>query len=358
LKIDGDLGSNPLKGSVGVQVVHSRQSSTGSFSNFSVVGGQPVVTVAPVSGSTSYTNVLPSIALSLEAGDKMFVKLGAARTIVRARLDQLRINSEFSANLSRLGSTDPANAVFSSNGGNINLRPYMSDNFDISLEKYFAKSGYIAISAYYKHLTNYVNSNDSFIADFAPASSVFLTPAQRAAVGTTLGKVSGPSNNGRGSLTGVEASLSLPFSNLSEGLSGLGFFGSLSYTDSKVLLGANVKPITLPGLSDWVGNAELYYEKHGFQVRASYRFRSSFLGEVAGLSANPDFRKAKSEGILDAQIGYEFQPGSALAGLSILLQAKNLTDRPFITYANDDPKQVIDYQRYGRDYYLGLSYKF
>ena len=50
--------------------------------------------------------------------------------------------------------------------------------------------------------------------------------------------------------------------------------------------------------------------------------------------------------------------GSKLAGLSILLQAKNLTDRPFITYQNNDPRQVIDYQRYGRDYYIGLAYKF
>jgi iron complex outermembrane receptor protein len=91
--------------------------------------------------------------------------------------------------------------------------------------------------------------------------------------------------------------------------------------------------------------------------RANYRFRSTFLAEVAGLSANPTYRTAKSEGILDAQIGYEFQPGSRFAGLAVMFQAKNLTDRPFITYQNNDPRQVIDYQRYGRDFYLTLSYK-
>ena len=82
-----------------------------------------------------------------------------------------------------------------------------------------------------------------------------------------------------------------------------------------------------------------------------------FLGEVAGLSAAPTYREAKAEGILDAQIGYDFNSGP-LKGLSILAQAKNLTDRPFVTYQNNDPRQVIDYQRYGRDYYLGLAYKF
>src|SRR3546814_588519 len=77
----------------------------------------------------------------------------------------------------------------------------------------------------------------------------------------------------------------------------------------------------------------------------------------AGLSANPTYRTARAEGILDAQIGYEFQSGP-LKGLSILAQGKNLTDRPFITYQNGDSRQVIDYQRYGRDYYIGVSYKF
>jgi iron complex outermembrane receptor protein len=44
--------------------------------------------------------------------------------------------------------------------------------------------------------------------------------------------------------------------------------------------------------------------------------------------------------------------------LSIQLQAKNITDRPFVTYDNNDPRLVRDYQRYGRDFYLGVSYKF
>jgi iron complex outermembrane recepter protein len=357
LKIDGDAGGKPLKGSVGVQVVHSKQSSSGSFSRFA--GG--VVTVVPTTGGESYTNILPSAALSLEIADKTFIKWGASRTMVRARLDQLRINSEFGFDPTRLAVRDPANSAFSSNGGNINLRPYKSDNFDLSLEKYFAKSGYVSVSAYYKSLKDYVNANDSFIFDFSDAVST-LSPADRAGLGTPLGLVSGPTNNGKGDLQGIEGTLSLPFENLSESLSGFGFFGSMSYTDSNIKLrntkSGNVNAITLPGLSKWVGNAEVYFEKAGFQSKISYRYRSSFLGEVAGLSANPDFRKARSEAILDAQIGYEFQPGSALAGLSVLLQAKNLTDRPFVTYGNNDPRQVIDYQRYGRDYYIGLSYKF
>ena len=145
----------------------------------------------------------------------------------------------------------------------------------------------------------------------------------------------------------------------SSALDGFGFFGSISYTESAIKLASNPSnAITIPGLSKWVGTAEGYYEKNGFQARVSYRFRSSFLAEIAGLSANPEYRTSKAEAILDAQIGYEFQEGSALEGLSIQLQAKNITDRPFVTYENGDPRLVRDYQRYGRDFYLGVSYKF
>ena len=353
LKIDGTLGGKNLAGSIGTQVVHTKQSSDGSISNFS----NGAVQVYPATGKASYTYVLPSAALSLELLDNLFVKIGASQSMVRARLDQLRINQEYSIDLTRLGSTIPGQSIFSSNGGNIGLRPYLSTNVDLSIEKYFANSGYISVAGYFKKLSNFVDPRDNYLFDFS-AAVVGLSPAQQAAVGTTIGTVSAPSNRGQGDLLGVEGTLSLPFSNLSEALDGFGFFGSASYTDSTIKLASNPgQAITIPGLSDFVANASLYFEKSGFQIRGSYRYRSKFLAEIAGLSANPEFRTARSEAIVDAQIGYEFQ-GGPLKGLSLMLQGKNLTDRPFITYQNDDPRQVREYQRYGRDYYLAVSYKF
>ncbi|RJT25326.1 TonB-dependent receptor [Chakrabartia godavariana] len=360
LKLDGDVGSKPVSGSIGLQVVHTNQKSAGTISAFQDTNndGVPEVVVAPAAGKTSYTNWLPSASLSVELIDGGFVKMGASHTMVRPRLDQERINQELSFNFSKLGSTTPGDSFFSSSGGNFRLRPYESTNIDLSLEKYFAKGGYIALSGYYKSLTEFVDSRNATLFDFSPVLAA-LPAALRAQVGTPIGAASQPANNGKGYIFGQEASLSLPFANLSDSLDGLGFFGSISHTNSSVKLGSNpTQAITVPGLSKYVGTAEAYFEKAGFQARVSYRYRSKFLGEVAGLSANPDFRQAKAESIVDAQIGYEFQEGTALQGLSILLQAKNLTDRPFITYANNDPRQVIDYQRYGRDYYLSLSYKF
>ncbi len=358
LIIDGELGGKKLKGSLGLQVIRTRQASTGTISSFDPATF--TVTVLPASGSSTYTNFLPSASMSVELIPAGYVKLGASQTMVRPRLDQERINQEFTVSPGNIGNPANLNSPFSSSGGNINLRPYQSTNIDASFEKYFTGGGYIALAGYFKHLTKFVDPSNGLPFDFTAALGQ-LSPAQRAIVvanGWTTGISTSPDNTGRGYLVGMEATLSLPFKTISSALDGFGFFGSGSYSESSIKLKSNpAQAITLPGLSKYVASGELYYEKHGIQLRASYRYRSSFLGEVAGLSAAPTYRQVVSEGILDAQIGYEFQAGP-LKGLAILAQAKNLTDRPFITYQNDDRRQVIDYQRYGRDYYLGLTYKF
>ncbi|MEI6643830.1 MAG: TonB-dependent receptor [Novosphingobium sp.] len=356
LKLDGDVGGKKLTGSIGVQAVHTDQSSTGSISNFDSATG--TVLVVPATGGDKYWRVLPSANFALEVANATYVKLAGSLSMVRPRLDQERVNQELNFNFQNIGSNDPTRPFFQSNGGNAQLRPYRATNVDVSVEHYFPKGGYVSLAGYYKKLTDFVNPQRNLPFDFATVAAS-LPAVIRNQLKTTVGVVSQPLNDGGGSLKGAEFTLSLPFSLLTPSLDGFGFYGSGSYTDSTIRLNSDpTNPITLPGLSDWVGNASVYYEKHGLQLRASYRYRAKFLAEVAGLSANPTYRTAKAEGILDAQIGYDFQPGSALEGLSILFQARNLTDRPFITYQNNDTRQVIDYQRYGRDFYIGLSYKF
>ena len=281
--------------------------------------------------------------------------------MVRPRLDQERNTQAVSIDLSKIGlGGQPQNSPFSSNGGNYRLRPYQSTNIDISFEKYLGNSGgYLALTGFFKHLTDFVDPNNSVLYDFSPLLAA-LTPAQRAIVvaqNAQIGLVSSPKNTGRGDILGVEATASLPFTVFSQALDGFGIFASGTYVDSEIRYANNVTPITLPGQSKWVATGTAYFEKNGFQARATYRWRDSFLAELAGLSANPEYRMGRSEGVLDAQIGYEFRSGP-LTGLSILAQAKNLTDQPFVTTEASDPRLVREYQRYGRDYYIGITYKF
>lgn len=358
--LNGDVGTVPLTGNFGLQVVYTDQSSDG----LAVAATAPgTLSIVPVTDGDKYTKLLPNLNLIFNLSDSLKLRFGAARALARARLDQLSASENLSFNLTALANTNPlgqGGTAFGLNSGNPRLRPYISNQVDLSLEKYFGGAGYVSLAVYYKDLQDFVNSGDAFVQDFTSAADVFLTPAQRAALGTTQGLNRSPSNNGEGRIRGFEASVSIPLSQVSKRLDGFGFLTSGSFTDSRVTLTSTTDPtssttITVPGLSKWVVNSTVYYEKNGFEARVSHRFRTGFLGEVAAISATRTFRTTRGESIIDAQIGYSFH--GALQGLRLTAQGLNLTDEPFETTSGDD-RQLIDSQSFGRTYLIGASYSF
>ena len=168
------------------------------------------------------------------------------------------------------------------------------------------------------------------------------------------GLVSIPQNQGGGSIYGWEVAGALDFGMFTPMLNGFGLIGSASFTKSDV--NVDGQEITLPGLSEDVYNLTAYYENDRISVRASARNRSEFLGEVSGFGAGREFRTVSEETVIDGQASYFF--GGDLTGLSLLFQVYNLTDEAFTTFANDDDRQIIDYQRYGRTYLIGASYSW
>lgn len=355
--LDAELGAIPMTGNIGLQVVRTDQSSDG----FNSPGGINAVRT-PVTDGDKYTHFLPSLSLNFEVADNAKLRFGAARTLARPRMDQLNASSNATIATQPTGAL---NSLFSASGGNPKLRPYIADSVDVSFEKYFAGGkGYIAVAGYYKWLKDFVNPNAvSVVRDFAYLLPT-LSPEQRAIAEatTTLGFVSGPDNTAKGSIRGIEASAALPFEIISPALSGFGFQTSVAFTDSKLTVFDTVSDTSfnsdVPGLSKWVVNSTVFYENSGFEARLSHRYRTSYLAEFIGISATRQFRQTYSESIFDAQVGYRFQEGSALDGLSLTVQALNLTDEPFVSYQSGDRDQVIDYEKYGRTYLVGASYRF
>src|SRR5258705_2799950 len=89
------------------------------------------------------------------------------------------------------------------------------------------------------------------------------------------------------------------------------------------------------------------------------RYRSSFQGDFVLFSGGLDRQFVLAETIFDAQVGYDFQPSSALAGLSVFVQGQNLTDERQATIAlAGEPDSWLKYQTYGRRFLLGATYKF
>ncbi|MFA6230013.1 MAG: TonB-dependent receptor [Rhodanobacter sp.] len=377
--LDTQLGNVTLRGNFGMQVARTHQTSTGErvVPGSSVTGGQTAL--IPVAGGTTYTRYLPSFNLIFGVTPNDDIRVSAARTMARPRMDQMNASQSISGNITYLTSTDPNRSFFSSNGGNAKLLPTMANNYNVSYEHYFSGDasgfqcnsadskqsdlcrggggGYFAVSGYFFELSDFINPNSAYLYDFSAFIPSYLNAAQQAQLGTPLGIVNGPTNDGHGYVKGAQVTLNLPASLISPALNGFGTILTANRIKSSLVYAGNSNPITVPGLAKRGAKATLYYQHSGFEARISDDYTSSFLGEVSGISASRIEQTLKGGSTYDAQISYTFDSG-ALNGLTLIAQGSNLGNKKFITFQNNDPRQVLIWEQYGRRYEVGVSYKF
>ncbi len=343
--INTEIAGFSLTGNAGVRVLHTKQHSEGAAAQ-SVDG---YIVAQPTSDTYSYNHVLPSLNLNLKIDDAQTVRFGAAKTLSRANLDDM--NASVTVDYSE--TPDSNGNYWSVSGGNPGLKPKEAIGIDLSYENYFSAEGYVSVAVFWKDLTNWVfDGSYELDMDGIADPETGEVPANSTASG------SGKQNGDAGTLTGYEVALSLPFNVFADALDGFGIIASYTGVTSDIQ-DLNGNDYELPGLSDSIVNFTGYYEKNGLQLRASMRKRGDFKGDVYGLGYDTTQVNIVGETIWDAQIGYDFGEAgfTSLEGLSIFLQAQNLTEEPFTSLSGDNALQVRDYQDYGRNYLLGFSYK-
>ncbi|AOS44049.1 catecholate siderophore receptor CirA [Lacunisphaera limnophila] len=353
LNIDSKMGNVPVGGDLGIRLIHTDQSSKGYSANGA--------NLTRVSDGDKYWTVAPNLNLSFLAAERTYVRFGLSRQIARPRMFDLRASRTWGYNPANAAAPTLQNSPWSGGGGNSKLRPWESDSLDLSIERYFKDNrGYFAVAGFVKKLQNYIYEQRS-VADFTgyPVLSG-PEPVLR------QGIVSQPVNGQGGSIKGLEVTLNLSSEMFSD-IKGFGVTMNGAYTDSSIApWGPGNGTAPIQGLSRKVANMTVYYETGGFSARVSDRYRSenrqyitTFGVPNPGGDVNPNggFSVAQPENIIDAQVSYSFNKG-ALKGLTVLATAYNLNNEPLITYDNDDPRRVINYQYYGASYSLGASYKF
>lgn len=344
--IDTDFDGMPLRGNVGFQQVYIDQSSEG-YSTFS---GNPAG--SPTHDGVTYSVFLPSLNLALEVKPEIILRFGAARQMARPRMDQLKAGMDVGIN---------AENLWSAGGGNPRLRPWLANALDISLEKYFSTDagnrGYFGAAWFYKDLQSYIYNQDVEF-DFAGFPLPPQTPGQVNYPTTTVGKINQPLNGEGGSIHGMEFTASVPLDLFWGPLNGFGIVATYSDTTSSIQPNGPGTSEPLSGLSKYVSNATLYYERGGFSARYSRRTRSAFRGETRGFGADLQTISIAAEVVQDAQVNYTFKDG-ALQGLSLYLQVSNIGDEPFAAYNDGDPANRPErFFEYGRTTLAGFSYKF
>jgi iron complex outermembrane receptor protein len=326
-------------GSLGVQVVHVRQTGNGLYVDANGNG-------TPYSDGASYTDVLPALMMVGDLGAGTKLRIGVARAVARPN------NYDMRGGITA-GVCD--DLLWSGDGGNPRLKPWLSTDFDLSLEHYFAAGSYFAVALFDKQINRGIITKDIAF-DFTGFNNpTTFVPS------SSLGTLSTPTNISGGWVRGAEFSLTVDAKTLLPALEGFGFSGSWSITDSNLpgtnadgTINLNTK---LEGLSHDVGSATIYYEKSGFQFRVGERYRSGFTA-----TRHNAFRfvmdTIRPEFITDVQAGYTIQHG-ALKGLGALVEVNNLFDEPYVVTQTAEGQTVLkEYHQFGRQYLFGLSYKF
>jgi iron complex outermembrane receptor protein len=147
--------------------------------------------------------------------------------------------------------------------------------------------------------------------------------------------------------------------------SGFGLLLNYTYVKSDInyfLTATGTSTITAPllNLSKQAYNATLYFERGGFEARASVNRRNSYLTAIPGSGNAPtnsppivvDANGVPATTYVDFSMSYNF--GSHM---TVSLEGINLTDE-FETTFQDTAVQRFQFDRHaGRQYYLGMRFK-
>lgn len=334
-----DLGAIPVSGNVGVRYVRTKQSSTG----IATASGTPVATTV----SREYSDTLPSMNLVAEITPDFLIRLGAAKVMTRPGLGSL--TPGVTVNVS-----GGARTV---SGGNPNLDPIRAKTADLGFEWYFDEGAMLGLGLFYKDIESFIQTTrvvQPYSASGLPASLLYGTGA-----GVNDDFVfSVPLNTPGGELTGFEANYTQPFTFLAGKFANLGVQLNYTYVDSQIQYltstGANSFKTDLTGLSKHSWNATLYYEGERFSGRVSATNRDDFLLQVPATESGFDVHGQTGTTTVDASVRYKINDK-----LELSLEGINLTDEPQESWVQNANGQLpLDYSETGRQYLLGVRYKF
>ena len=277
----------------------------------------------------TYTDVLPSFNARIAVTDELQWRFAASKAIVRPDFSQMQnftnLSFGFGPNnntndpnsptynplLPPTSSADDHSGQFATNGtamtgtgGNPQLKPMSANQYDTSIEWYFAPTGSLTFAAFHKDLRNYFLTGT----DGEKITSGGLT--------YNFG-VQRYFNGAAGSVGGFELAYQQFYDFLPGPWSGLGL--QANYTKIYSNGGANPtvnafespevtnakRPLPLEGMSPDSYNVAAMYEKYGISARLAYNWRSSYLLTSSAANVNQPVW-SESYGQVDASVFYTF----------------------------------------------------
>jgi iron complex outermembrane receptor protein len=276
----------------------------------------------------SYDDLLPSANLKWQLSDELVARFAVAKTMTRADYSSLG----GATNL--LAPTDLDTGTGTGQGGNPDLEPIRSTNYDAGLEWYFAKGSLLSAALFYMDLDNYVT--------FGTATKSYLTFDLTHPDGVMVPYDLTVPVNATGRVQGVELAAQWAINQ------NFGMAANYTYADGKQTSEVTTGDDRLVGTSKNTYNLSGYFENSAFSARVTYTYRSAFF---SGLDRNTAFSQDDTDS-LAASLSYTF-----LERYTLSLDGQNLNNGTLKYYAlnKDQPRA---FYKNGAQYYLSLRAKF
>ncbi|GAA5190174.1 TonB-dependent receptor [Ferrimonas gelatinilytica] len=219
-----------------------------------------------------YTEVLPSFNAAYNVSADVILRFSAARVMARPQYVDMYVNPQVT------GANDgvPNNQFWIV--GNVGLKPFIANQYDLGLEWYFTDSSLLSATYFRKDVSNFVTITESGPFENGEGGVDFggaLDPDE--ILWTVQQKDNGPSAE----INGVELQYQQDFDN------GLGAIVNYTYTDTET--GEDVFADGNPFLSNSSKhsyNVTGYYENDWFEVRLSYAWRDEYMIRESGAYGN------------------------------------------------------------------------
>jgi iron complex outermembrane receptor protein len=313
-------------GNVGLRYVKTKEDVT-NYVNASAEDPDAITTSAfgpykAVQTKNTYNDWLPTFNFRYELNDDMDLRFSATRTLGRP---------DYSALAGSVSLLPPAveGGVGSGTGGNPDLKPIKSTNFDLTWEWYFADRALLSASIFYMDIDDYISLGQE-------VRSIFTIDEQHPE-GEYVDYLLAVPVNSSADVKGFELAWQQPIGD------NWGFMANYSYADGDTEDGA-----PMLGTSKHTYNLGGYFETDKFSARLMYNNRSSFY---SGLDRATAFFQ-DDVGSLDATLGYIINDHFIVS-----LDGRNLTNQKTKYYA-DSVERPRSIYRNGRQYYLNLRFNF
>jgi TonB-dependent receptor len=201
--------------------------------------------VRSITSTGNYRNTFPGLHFVYNASESVLIRASYNRTISRPPVANLIPTLTENADTRTVSM------------GNPDLKPYLTDNFEVSLEKYFEPVGLFSVGVFQKNITDYFRTFSSTV---GPEG----IDGQGLYAGYTL---SIARNIGDAKVRGIEASYQQQFSFLPGAWKGLGAFANFTYLESKGDFGTTATTTKLGNLAPRSANAGLNFRFHGLDAR-------------------------------------------------------------------------------------------